>query len=68
LWNLAFCNVRSSVENSYQKTGACMLLYLDRVLFLAIHAAVGFHYYIMNTEHFSYSSLKSVDNMCVNNL
>jgi hypothetical protein len=56
------------VENSYQKTGACMLLYLDRVLFLAIHAAVGFHYYIMNTEHFSYSSLKSVDNMCVNNL
>jgi hypothetical protein len=65
------------VENSYQRTGTwfhllgnnkCMLLYLDRVLFLAIHAAVGFHYYIMNTEHFSYSSLKSVDNMCVNNL
>jgi hypothetical protein len=28
-----------------------MLPYLDRALFLAIHATIRLHYYIMNTEH-----------------
>ena len=72
LWNLAFREVRTGVENSYQRTGAWFPLlgnnkrklpYSDRVLFLAIHAAIRLHNYIMNTEHLSYSSLESVDNI-----
>jgi hypothetical protein len=50
LWNLAFHEVRTGVENSYQRTGAWFPLignnkqklpYSDQVLFLAIHAAIG---------------------------
>jgi len=77
LWNLAFCEVRTGVENSYQQTGAWFpflgnnkqkLPYLDRVLFLTIHAAIRLHHYIMNTEHLSYSSLEIVDNIYINYL
>ena len=69
--------MRTDVENSYQQTGAWFPLlgnnkrklpYSDRVLFLAIHAAIRLHNYIMNAEHVLYSSLDSVDNMYVNYL
>jgi len=49
LWNLAFHEVRTGVGKSYQRTGAwfslignnkCKLPYSDKVLFLAIHAAI----------------------------
>ena len=71
LWNLAFHEVKIGVENSYQRTGAwlpllgnnmCKLLYSNKVLFLAIHAAIGLHNFIMNSEQLPYSSLESVDN------
>jgi hypothetical protein len=77
LWNLAFRERRTGVENSYQQTGAWFPLlgnnkhklpYLDRVLFLAIHTAIRLHNYIMNTEHLSYFSLESVDNIYINYL
>ena len=51
LWNLAFCEVRTGVENSYKRTGAWFPLlgnnkykfeYLGKVLFLAIHASIMF--------------------------
>jgi hypothetical protein len=75
LWNSAFHEVRTGVENSYQRTGAWFPLignnkrklpYSDQVLFLAIHAAIRLHNFIMNSEQFSYSALESVDNMYVN--
>jgi len=75
LWNLAFCEVRTGVENSYQKTGAWFplignnkhkLLYSDQVLFLAIHAAIRLHNFIMNSEQLPYSALESVYSMYVN--
>ncbi len=75
LWNLAFHEVRTGVENSYQRTGAwfplignhkCKLPYSDQVLFLAIHAAFRLHNFIINSEQLSYSALESVDNMYVN--
>ena len=74
LWNLAFFEVRTGVENSYQRTGAwfpfignnkCKLPYSVQVLFLAIHAAIRLHNFIMNSEQLSYSALESVDNMYV---
>jgi hypothetical protein len=75
LWNLAFREVRTGVENSYQRTGAwfplvgnhkCKLPYSDQVLFLSIHAEIRLHNFIMNSEQLSYSALESVDNMYVN--
>jgi hypothetical protein len=75
LWNLAFCEVRTGVETSYQRTGAwfplignkkCKLPYSDQVLFLAIYAAIQLRNFIMNLEQLSYSPLQSVDNMYVN--
>jgi hypothetical protein len=75
LWNLAFHEVRTGVENSYQRTGAwCPLIgnnkrklpYSDQMLFLAIHAAIRLHNFIMNSEQLSYSALESIDNMYVN--
>ena len=69
LWNLAFCEVRTGVENSYQRTGAWFpliennkrkLSYSDQVLFLVIHD------FIMNSEQLSYSALESVDNLYTN--
>jgi hypothetical protein len=75
LWTLAFHEVRAGVENCYQRTGAwfplignkkCKLPYSDQVLFLAIHAAIRLHNFIMNSEQLSYSALESVDNMYVN--
>jgi hypothetical protein len=59
LWNLASREVRPGVENSYQRTGAWfplirnnkrILPYSDQVLFLAIHAAIRLHNFIMNSE------------------
>ncbi len=56
------------MENSYQRTGAwfplignnkCKLPYSDQVLFLAIHAAIRLHNFIMNSEQLSYSALES---------
>jgi hypothetical protein len=44
------------------------LPYLDRALLLTIHVAIRLHNYIMNTEHLSYSSLESVDNIYINYL
>jgi hypothetical protein len=40
--------------------------YSEKVLFLAIHAAIRLHNFIMNSEQFSYSSLECADNMFVN--
>jgi hypothetical protein len=42
------------------------LPYSDQVLFLAIHAEIRLHNFIMNSEQLAYSALESVDNMCVN--
>jgi len=65
----------TGVENSYQRTAAWFPLignnkhklpYSDKVLLLAIHAAIQPHNFIMNSEQFSYSALESVDNMYVN--
>jgi hypothetical protein len=59
LCNLAFHQVRTGVENSYQRNGAwipllgnnkCKLPYSDQVLFLAIHAAIRLHNFMMNSE------------------
>jgi hypothetical protein len=75
LWNLAFCEVRSGVENSYQRTGAWFpfignnkhkLPYSDQVLFLAIHAAIRLHNFIMNSEQLSFSAAESIDNLYTN--
>jgi hypothetical protein len=75
LWNLAFCEVRSGVENSYQRTAAWFplignnkrkLLYSHKVLFLAICVAIRLHNFIMNSEQLSYSALESVDNLYTN--
>jgi len=75
LWNLAFREVRTGVENSYQKTGAWFPLignnkhklpYSEKVLFLAIHAAIRLHNFNMNSEQLSYSALESVDNLYTN--
>ena len=38
----------------------------DKVLFLAIHAAIRLHNLIMNSEQLSYSALESVDNLYTN--
>jgi hypothetical protein len=38
----------------------------DKVLFLAIHAAIRLHNFIMNSEQLSYSALESVDNLYTN--
>ncbi len=75
LWNLEFRKVKTGVENSYQKTGAWFPLignnkrklpYSDKVLFLAIHAAIRLHNFIMNSEQLSYSALESVDSFYTN--
>jgi hypothetical protein len=75
LWNLAFPEVRTGVENSYQRTGAWFPLignnkhklpYSDQVMFLAIYAAIRLHNFIMNSEQLSYSVLESVDNLYTN--
>jgi hypothetical protein len=76
LWSLAFHEVRVAVENSSQRTGAwvlllgnnkCKLPYSDKVLFLAIHATIRLHNFIMNSEHFPYSASEPVDNNLVKN-
>jgi hypothetical protein len=70
-----FREVRTGVENSYQKTGAWFPLignnkhklpYSEKVLFLAIHAAIRLHNFNMNSEQLSYSALESVDNLYTN--
>jgi len=75
LQNITFCEVRTGVENSCQRTGAWFPLtgnnkhklpYSDQVLFLAIHAAIRLHNFIMNSEQLSYSALEFIDNMYVN--
>ncbi len=71
LFNLAFCKVRTGIDNSYQRTGAWFPLfgnnkrklpYSEPVLILAIHAAIRLHNFIMNTENLSYSTMESVEN------
>ena len=71
LFNLAFCEVRTGIDNSYQRTGAwfplfgnnkCKLPYSEPVLFLAIHAAIRLHNLIMNTENVPYSAMELVEN------
>ena len=66
LWNLAFCEVRMGMDNSSQRRGAwfpllgnikCNLPYSDKVLFLATHAAIRQHNFIMNSKQLSYSAL-----------
>ncbi len=66
LWNSTFPEVRNDVENSYQSTGAWFSLlgnykhklpYSDKVLFLAIHAAIRLHDFIMNSEQLSHSAV-----------
>jgi hypothetical protein len=75
LWNLAFCEVQTCVENSFQRTGAWFPLignnkhhlpYSDQVLFLAIHAAITLHNFIMNSEQLSFSAAESIDNLYTN--
>jgi hypothetical protein len=72
LWNLDFHEARTGVEDSYQRTGAWFPLignnkhklpYSDQVLFLAIHAAIRLHNFIINSKQLSYSALESVDNL-----
>ncbi len=71
LFNLAFCELRTGIENSYQRTGAWFPLlgnnkhklpYSEPVLFLAIHATIRLHNFIMNTENLSYSATELVEN------
>jgi hypothetical protein len=54
------------VQRTLIKELVCKLPYSDQVLFLAIHAAIRLHNFIMNSEQLSYSALESVDNMYVN--
>jgi hypothetical protein len=67
-FNLAWNEVRTGVENSYQRVGLWFpvlgnnkrkLPYSEKVLFLAIHAATRLHNWILNTENLSYSALES---------
>jgi hypothetical protein len=69
--NLDFFEGRTGIENSYKRTGArfpllgnnkCKLPYSEPVLFLATHAAIRLHNFIINTENLSYSATESVEN------
>ncbi len=71
LFNLAFHEVRTGIENSYQRTSAwfpllgnnkCKLPYSETILFLVTHATIRLHNFIMNTENLSYSAMESVEN------
>jgi hypothetical protein len=72
LFNLAWREVRTGVENSYQRVGAWFPLlgnnkkklpYSENVLLLSIHAAVRLHNWIMTTEQLSYSATVSPEMM-----
>ena len=72
LFNVVWREVRTGVENSYQRTGAWFPLlgnnkrklpYSEDNLMLAIHAAVRLHNFIMNTENLSYSATESPEAM-----
>jgi hypothetical protein len=67
-FNNAFREVRTLVENAYQRVGAWFPLlgnnkrklnYSERTLILAVQAAVRIHNFIMDTENLSYSALES---------
>ncbi len=67
-FNLAWHEVRTGLENSYQRVGLWFpvlgnnkqkLPYSEKVLFLAIHAATRLHNWILNTENLSHSALDS---------
>jgi hypothetical protein len=56
------------VENKYQRVGAWFpllgnnkkkLMYSEKMLLLAIHAAVRLHNYILSTENLSYAAYES---------
>jgi len=75
LFNTAWREVRTGVENSYQRTGAWFPLlgnnkrklpYSEEVLMLAVHAAARLHNFIMNTENLSYSALESIEGQYIN--
>jgi hypothetical protein len=70
LFNNAWREVRTGVENSYQRTGAWFPLlgnnkrklpYSEEVLMLAVHASARLHNFIMNSENLSYSASESVE-------
>ena len=72
LFNLAWREVQTGVENSYQRVGAWFPLlgnnkkklpYSENVLLLSIHAAVRLHNWIMTTEQLSYSATVSPEMM-----
>jgi hypothetical protein len=71
-YNLAFREVRQGVENSYGRVGMWFpllgnnkkkLSYSEKVLFLAINAAVRLHNWIMDSEGLSYSALEAPDGL-----
>ncbi len=70
IFNLAFHEVRTGAENSYQRVGAWFPLlgnnkhklpYKEHTLILAIQAAAQLHNFILNTEHLSYSAYESTE-------
>jgi hypothetical protein len=70
IFNLAFHEVRTGAENSYQRVGAWFPLlgndkhklpYKEHTLILAIQAAARLHNFIMNTENISYSANLSTE-------
>ncbi len=70
IFNLAFREVYTGAENSYQRVGAwfpllgnnkCKLPFKEHTLILAIQAAAWLHNFIMNTENLSYSANESTE-------
>jgi hypothetical protein len=68
IFNLTWREVRTGVENKYQRVGAWFpllgnnkkkLMYSEKMLLLAIHAAVRLHNYILSTENLSYAAYES---------
>jgi hypothetical protein len=70
IFNLAFREMCTGAENSYQRVGAwfkllgknkCKLPYKEHTLISAIQAAARLHNFIMNTENLSYSANESTE-------
>jgi hypothetical protein len=68
IFNLTWREVRTGVENKYQRVGAWFpllgnnkrnLMYSEKMLLLAIHAAVRLHNFILSTENLSYAAYES---------
>jgi hypothetical protein len=71
-YNLAFREVRQGVEKRYGRVGLWFPLlgnnkkklpYSEKVLFLAIHAAVRLHNWLMDSENLSYSATESPEGL-----